>query len=116
VPLSSQRLARNQVIFREMNEHLRALADAIPDGTTDYLCECSNTLCTERIELRLFEYEAVRARPKTFFILPGHERLEVERVVDELNSYTVVEKVVPLDAAATRALTSTDEVRPRTDL
>ncbi len=115
MPLSSQRLAHNQVIFREVNEHLRALADAIPDGTTDYLCECSNTQCTDRIELRLVEYEAVRARPKTFFILPGHERLEIERVVDELVSYSLVEKIVPLDDAATRALTSTDDVRPRAD-
>ena len=51
----------------------------------------------------------MRARPKTFFIAPGHERLEVERIVDELGSYVVVEKIVPLDETATQALTSTDE-------
>ena len=109
MPLSSQRLARNQVIFREVNERLRALADAVPDGKSDYLCECSDVQCTDKIELRLFEYESVRARPKTFFIIPGHERLEVERIVDELDSYSVVEKIVPLDETATQALTSTDE-------
>jgi hypothetical protein len=107
--LSTQRLARNQVIFREVNDRLRALADAVPDGEAEYLCECSNVDCTDKIELKPFEYEAVRARPKTFFIVPGHERLEVERVVDELNRYMIVEKVVPLDGAAVRALTSTDE-------
>ena len=83
MPLSSQRLARNQVIFREVNERLRALADAVPDGKTDYLCECSDVECTDKIELRLLEYESVRARPKTFFIISGHERLEVERIVDQ---------------------------------
>ena len=103
MPLSSQRLARNQVIFREVNERLRALADAVPDGKTDYLCECSDVECTDKIELRLLEYESVRARPWTFFIVPGHERLEVERIVtDELASYMVVEKIVPLDETATR--------------
>jgi hypothetical protein len=109
MPLSSQRLARNQVIFREVNERLRALADAVPDGKADYLCECSDVQCTERIELRLFEYEAVRARPKSFFIIAGHERLEVERVVDQTDGFMVVEKIVPLDETATQALTSTDE-------
>jgi hypothetical protein len=112
VPLSLQRLARNQVIFREVNERLRGLADAVPDGTTEYLCECSNTDCVEKIELRLFEYEAVRARPKMFFIRPGHERPEVERLVEENGRYVVVEKIVPLDEVTTRALTSTDEARP----
>ena len=109
MPLSSQRLVRNQVIFREVNERLRALADAVPDGTTDYLCECSDVQCTDRIELRLLEYESVRARPKSFFLVAGHERLAVERVTDELASYVVVEKIVPLDETATQALTSTGE-------
>jgi hypothetical protein len=113
VPLSAQRLARNQVIFREVNDRLRALADAGPDGEAEYICECSNVRCTNTIVLQLFEYEAVRARPKMFFIAPGHERLELERVVDELDRYAIVEKVVPLDGAAVRALTSTDE--PRSD-
>lgn len=109
MPLSTQRLVRNQVIFREVNERLRDLASAAPDGHTDYLCECSDVSCTTKIELKLFEYEAVRARPKTFFILPGHERLEVDRVVEGNERYTIVEKIVALDDAATRALTTTDE-------
>ncbi|MGH3043878.1 MAG: hypothetical protein ACRDM2_04045 [Gaiellaceae bacterium] len=109
MPLSTQRLVRNQVIFREVNERLRGLADGVPDGHTDYLCECSDVSCTVKIELRFSEYEAVRARPRTFFIVPGHERLEVDRVVDGNERYTIVEKIVPLDDAATRALTTTDE-------
>ena len=109
MPLSTQRLVRNQVIFREVNERLRELADAVPDGKTDYLCECSDVQCTDTIELRLSEYESVRARPKSFLIIPGHERLEVEDVTDERDAYIVVEKIVPLDETATQALTSTDE-------
>jgi hypothetical protein len=97
MPLSSQRLARNQVIFREVNERLRELADGAPDGKADYVCECSDVQCAQKIEL------------KSFFIVPGHERLEMERVVDELKSYMIVEKIVPLDETATQALVSTDE-------
>jgi hypothetical protein len=109
VPLSTQRLVRNQVICREVNERLRGPADVVPDGHADYLCECSDVGCTLKIELELSEYEAVRARPRTFFIVPGHERFEVDRVVDRNERYTIVEKIVPLDDAATRALTTTDE-------
>ena len=112
MPLSSQRLARNQVIFREVNERLRGMADAVPDGTVEYLCECSDVHCTEKIELKLFEYETVRARPKRFFIVLGHERLEVERVIDENDRYAIVEKIVPLDDITSRALTSTGEAWP----
>jgi hypothetical protein len=116
MPLSSQRLARNQVIFREVNERLRELADGVPDGKADYLCECSDVHCADKIELRLPEYESVRARPKSFFIVPGHQRLEVERVTDELETYMIVEKIVPLDETATQALTSTDETWAGRDL
>jgi hypothetical protein len=109
VPLSLQRLARNQVIFREVNERLRDLVGTVPDGVVEYICECSDVGCAAKIELKLLAYEAVRAQPKCFFIVPGHERLELERVVDRVDGYTVVEKIVPLDDAATRALSSTGE-------
>jgi hypothetical protein len=116
MPLSTRRHARNQVIFREVNERLRALADAVPDGKADYLCECGDVECAEKIELELSEYESVRARPKSFFIVPGHERLEVEDVTDELDTYIVVQKIVPLDETATQALAFTDEKWPSREL
>jgi hypothetical protein len=67
------------------------MADAVPDGKAGYLCECGDV------------------HPNSFFVVPGHEKLEVERVVDELGLYLVVEKIVPLDETAIQALTSTDE-------
>ena len=109
MPLSLQRLGRNQLIFREVNERVREIADTAPDGKTEYLCECGDVTCTERIEMVLSQYEAVRTRPNAFFMIPGHERLEIERVVDQPDGYMIVEKIVPLDDAATRALPSTDD-------
>lgn len=53
-----------------------------------------------------------QSHPKAFFIMPGHERLEVERVTDQNHRYAIVEKIVPLDDVATRPLTSTDEAWP----
>ena len=34
-----------------------------------------------------------------FFLLPGHERLEVERILERHEDYFVVEKTVPIPAA-----------------
>ena len=110
--LSKHRLVRNQVIFREVNERLRTMADAVPDGKADYVCECSSVDCTDKIELRLYEYEAVRARSKAFFIVDGHERLEVERIIDRNDHYIIVEKIVPIDDVAIRTLTPAAEPWP----
>jgi hypothetical protein len=46
----------------------------------------------ERIGIRLAEYEAVRAHPSRFLVLPGHERPDIERVVGEGDGYFIVEK------------------------
>jgi hypothetical protein len=35
----------------------------------------------------------VRERPEVFAVVPGHERLEVERVVGEGRGYLVIEKL-----------------------
>ncbi|MGH3024286.1 MAG: hypothetical protein ACRDNI_11565 [Gaiellaceae bacterium] len=95
--VSTERFARNQDIFREVNERLREVSD--PSARlTEYLCECSDVECRETIELDLVDYDAIRARPNAFLIAPGHEKLEVERVVeDENDRYMLVEKVALID-------------------
>jgi hypothetical protein len=96
--VSLERLARNQAIFREVNERLREIANPV-EISTDYVCECSAVDCHIAIELELDEYEAVRSLPNVFVIEPGHERLEVERVLEENDRYMLVEKTVPVDDA-----------------
>ena len=51
--LSDERLAKNESLFRAVNERLDDLSEAIPwEKSTDYLCECSDTTCFANIELR----------------------------------------------------------------
>jgi hypothetical protein len=52
------------------------------------------------VALTLDEYAAVRARPRVFAVVPGHERLDVERVVEEGRGYFVVEKLGEAGEAA----------------
>jgi hypothetical protein len=85
----SARLAKNEAIFRAGNERI----DELAGGEAPYLCECGNDRCFERIALSHQEYEAVRANPARFFVVPGHEDLTAgEVVIEELGGFTVVEK------------------------
>src|SRR4051794_31811537 len=88
-----ERLARNEAAFRKVNEAIGGREDAAPtDGGSAYLCECGALGCNLLLELTVEEYEAVRAHPRRFFLIPGHEEPEVEIVVDRRDGYLVVEK------------------------
>ena len=87
-----ERLALNQVVFREANEHLLELLSASP-GTTEFLCECSNLECTDAVPLTLLDYERVRSRSNQFVIVPGHEIPEIEQVTSASDGYFVVRKL-----------------------
>jgi hypothetical protein len=90
-----ERLALNEALFRQVNERL--LEVSIVFGTADsgpeFVCECPDEGCTERIRLSIGEYERLRANPRQFVVLPGHETRSVERIVADRGSYRVVEKV-----------------------
>jgi hypothetical protein len=86
--------ARNQVVFREVNERIAELTELISEtGVSLFICECSDPACTESLEVSAGEYEAVRANGARFLILSGHQIPEVERVVDGNGRFLVVEKI-----------------------
>jgi hypothetical protein len=88
-----KRMAENEALFREVNERVSAMGDRLgPDVPYEYLCECANSDCTFRIELSKSEYEAVRADPKQFVVLPMHYTPEIETLVAESGAYWVVRK------------------------
>jgi hypothetical protein len=88
------RLAKNQALFRAVNERVEALTNEL--GTTGehtFVCECANPACGSRIELALGEYEAIRRNPTHFVVLPDHVFPDVEVIVDDRARYVVVEKI-----------------------
>ena len=94
--LSDERLARNEILFREINERLDEMS--IPwSKTTDYLCECSEMSCNKIVELRNDEYERVRSRPTVFVVVPGHQRPNIEKVVETNEGFLLVEKIVAVE-------------------
>jgi hypothetical protein len=87
-------MARNEALFREVNERIEDVqAGFAAQERTDFLCECGNDDCTQPISLTLAEYEQVRQRPKHFVVVPGHDVVDVERVVERTDRYAVVEKL-----------------------
>lgn len=90
-----ERLTRNEDFFRNVNERIRevAVSHGADDHVYEFICECSDPTCTERVELTSVEYERVRTDGRRFVIAPGHELSRIERVVDEGGEHVVVEKV-----------------------
>jgi hypothetical protein len=88
------RAAKNQSLFREVNEQLKGLGGR-PGlfESTVFVCECLDLGCTDTIPIDVGEYERLRRYAARFLVVPGHEDPAVERVVVRAPRYNVVEKV-----------------------
>ena len=88
------RAARNESLFRAVNEKVRELNETLATVTNRFMiaCECADATCTETIEILPYEYLAVRASPRRFAVLPGHAYADVESVIHQTDRYLVVEK------------------------
>ena len=88
------RIARTESLFRDVNERIAESAERFDADSTEFVCECSDQACTERVEATLDEYHEVRATGTRFLLRLGHEDTRVERVVERRGRrHAVVEKV-----------------------
>ncbi len=89
----ADRAARNEEIFRGVNEKIEAGAEqhhvAWP---LPFHCECSNASCVETLSISQPDYERVLNERFHFVVIPGHENRQVERVVEKHGEFLVVEK------------------------
>jgi hypothetical protein len=90
------RIARNEALFRSVNERVRELAASVGSTTVPetvpFVCECGSADCAATVQLTVGEYEHVRADPTQFVVVPGHEIPEVEDVVEQHERYDIVRK------------------------
>ena len=89
--LQRERAAKNQSLFRELNERIEEVAHT--STFIEFICECANEECSDVVSLTHDEYEQVRARSDTFFLVGGHEVPEVEDIVEATDRYVVVAKL-----------------------
>jgi hypothetical protein len=88
-----QRIAENEKLFREVNERVAQMQTSFQSGPDpEWVCECGDETCFEKLTIPMREYRAVRRRDDWFMIMPGHEKPDLERVVSERAGYDVVEK------------------------
>jgi hypothetical protein len=86
------RIARNEALFREVNERVSQVTEPAPSEQVEFLCECGDAECTESISLTLAEYERLRADPLVFGVKGGHAILDVEEVIGENERFQTVRK------------------------
>ena len=97
-----ERLAKNEAFFRGVNERIRdAVGTQGADGHVyEFICECSNPGCVERVSMTTAEYERVRSEGNRFVLATGHDIDAIEDVITENADHVVVEKVGRAGAVA----------------
>jgi hypothetical protein len=94
---TASRVARNESLFREVNERIVELEQQLGGRQPDtrligFVCECSTVGCTMRVEANLGEYRMARDRPTRFLVAPDHVDPDHERVVTTNSRLAIVEK------------------------
>ena len=90
----TERIGRNEDLFRKVNDQIEGVNEAFGTitGTMSILCECGTLECIEQIDLTVDEYRELRTEPTRFAVRPGHEIPDVEHVVQATASYAIVAK------------------------
>jgi len=90
----ARRMGENEALYRSINEKIESLNESfgVVAETMAVVCECGRLECAEQIELDLPTYEHVRADPTHFVVLPGHEELDVETIIERHGGFNIVRK------------------------
>jgi hypothetical protein len=121
---AERRMAENEVVFRNANRAIQEGFDKLatmsdedgaepvhvnPTMKLQFLCECSDENCTDRIQISLNDYNDIHTSAKRFIIIDGHDVQQIERIVERRDAYTIVEKYdVPPEDVDTLHSTSID--------
>jgi hypothetical protein len=89
-----RRVGENEVLFRQVNQGIRDVANAfgVERERERFVCECGDPGCDARIELTREEYRDVRDADDTFVVVDGHHDESVEHVVGHVREYAVIRK------------------------
>lgn len=79
---------------RLINERFRGRSGPEAGGECVFVCECGWEGCDRGVLLTIAEYDAVRANPGWFALLPGHERGS-DMIVHRTERHLIVSKPSP---------------------
>ena len=98
------RIAKTEALFRDVNERIAETSERFDSDEAEFMCECADPACAERLQLPLDEYEEVREEPTRFMLDPDHVEPDVEEIVKRRHGYAIVEKVDDVVARIVRQL------------
>ena len=90
----AERIGLNEALYRDVNERVKAINESFGGRLeeAEFVCECGDIDCADRVRMKLGEYESLRAEPTHFAVKAGHEIPDVEEVVRTHEEYVVVAK------------------------
>jgi hypothetical protein len=106
-PRWKQRITQAEINGRRVNEAIERGDES--DTSAVFVCECGHIGCSSTLELELADYEEVRTNFDRFLVIPGHEIVEVDRVVERHPEHLVV---VKRDEGARESAREADERTP----
>jgi hypothetical protein len=89
-PPWKERAVSAEINGRRVNEAIERGLDRSESAV--FVCECGYVGCSATIGLSIGAYEEVRTDFDRFLIAPGHEIVEIDRVVEQHLGYLVVIK------------------------
>jgi hypothetical protein len=98
------KIARTEALFRDVNERIAETSERFDSDDAQFMCECGDPSCAERLEVPLAEYEDVRSDATTFLIDPAHVEPGVETIVGRRDGYAIVKKIDEAVARIVRQL------------
>jgi len=92
----TERIARNEALFRDLNERTKEITESLTHGEPprilEIFCECGQADCVMKLVVGTNVYETVRAHAVQFLVADGHDAPDVERVVARTDEYLIVAK------------------------
>jgi hypothetical protein len=92
VGFREERVARNEVAARKINEAIEEGDTRPANSFIHVLCECGLQDCERVMAITRPAYERVRSDPRQFVIVPSHLIAEVEDVVQDGHGFLIVAK------------------------
>ena len=87
----AQRVAENEILFRQVNEHVVA-GGRRPAESFEILCECADTSCMDHVRVTTESYERARGQATDFLLKPDHGKPEFETVMENHDEFVLVRK------------------------
>jgi hypothetical protein len=78
-----------------VNERIAETAGRFEARDAEFVCECGDSSCTQRVETTLAEYERVRGDGATFLLADGHADERIEAVIARNGDHEIVQKRHP---------------------